>query len=187
MSRKKFEDILLDIENPEIHFAGGSVVGFALSITNALIIYISNLTIGKKKYECVQNQVEAILKKAKELKKKSVEIIYEDKNILDKILFAYKRKEDDEEKYKKVLKGAVEFGMDVLKVSFDTYELSEKIEKVGNKMLASDFKICKYYSIASIKSAVENVKVNLNDMNDNEYKDSIEKQYNVLLQKIDLL
>ena len=48
---EKIRPILDDLENPEIELAGGSAVGMVLSITDSLISYICNLTIGKKKYE----------------------------------------------------------------------------------------------------------------------------------------
>ncbi len=180
------KDILLDIENREIHLAGGSTVGMVLSIVNSLIIYISNLTIGKKKYEDVQNQIKDILNDAEEIKRKSMNVIDKDNVILEQILYAYKTKKDDEEKYQNVLKEAVDFCMDVVNIALDTFKLSEQIRKIGNRMLESDFRICKYYAIASVKSAVENVRINLSGINDCEYKKQIEDKYNTILQEIDL-
>ena len=48
---EKMLPILEDLENPDIELAGGSTVGMILSITDSLLIYICNKTIGKKKYE----------------------------------------------------------------------------------------------------------------------------------------
>lgn len=186
MYGEKIEDILLDIERTEVHLAGGSTVGIVLSIVNSLIIYIANLTIEKKKYEEVRSQVESILKEAEEIKRKSIAVIDKDKIILDKILLAYKIKKDYETKYQNVLKEAVNFCMDVLNIAFETYNLSKKINEVGNKLLESDFKICKYYAYASVKSAVENVKVNLYEIKDKDYKDLTEKKYKQILQEIEL-
>ena len=51
MYYEKLIPILSDLENKEIEIAGGSVVGMNLATINSLIKYISNLTLGKKKYE----------------------------------------------------------------------------------------------------------------------------------------
>lgn len=187
MYSEKIEDILLDLENNKIHLAGGSTVGMVLAIVNSLIIYISNLTIGKKKYEDVQIQVKEILKEAQKIKRKSMDVIDRDNLILEQILFAYKIKKDNKQKFQNILKEAVDFGMNVLKIAFSTYMLSEKISKVGNKMLESDFRICKYYAIASVKSALENVKINLSEVNDIQYKKMVEENYKAIIHEIDVL
>ena len=160
MYNEKLKPILADLENKEVEIAGGSVVGMVLSI-NSLIIYISNLTLGKKKYEDVKYIIKEILIEAEGLKIKSLQAIDKDKKILEEILIAYKLRKQDEQKYQEVCKNAVEFCMDVLNIAKNTLELTEKIAKYGNKMLSSDFEICKYYSIASIKSAIVNVEIRL--------------------------
>lgn len=183
MHSQKIKDILIDIEDSSIHIAGGSVIGMVLSIIDSLICYISNLTIGKKKYENVEKQVKEILKKAYYLKKQSLEVIDNDKLILEKILDAYKNRKEDEDKYQEVLKEAVEFGNEVLNISLKTLSLTNSISEVGNKMLESDFKICMYYAIASIMSSIENIKINLRDINDGEYKKSVEEKCNIIVKK----
>ena len=51
-------------------------------------------------------------------------------------------------------------------------------------MLASDFKICKYYSIASVQSAMENVYINLKSIEDEEYTKQIEDECKDILEEI---
>jgi formiminotetrahydrofolate cyclodeaminase len=182
MYKEKIELILNDIENKEVEIAGGSVVGIVLSTVNSLIKYISNLTLGKKKYEEVQYKIEEILKEADQLKRDSMEVVDKDKEILEEILKAYKVRKENEMQYEEVCKESVEFCMRVVELAFKTLKLSDEISKVGNKMLASDFKICKYYSFASIQSAIVNVDINLGAINDNTYKESIIIKYNEILE-----
>lgn len=184
MYNEKLKPILADLENKEVEIAGGSVVGMVLSTVNSLIIYISNLTLGKKKYEDVQDKIKEILIEAEDLKIKSLKAIDKDKKILEEILIAYKIRKQNEQKYQEVCKNAVEFCMDVLNIAKKTLNLTEKITKYGNKMLSSDFEICRYYSIASIKSAIVNVEVNLNQIEDEQYKANIQKIYNSILKGI---
>lgn len=183
MYGEKIEEILLNLEDSKIHLAGGSAVGVVLSVVNALIKYIANLSLGKKKYENVQDKIEEILKEAEELKQKSIRAIDEDKEILEKILNAYKIRKENEKQYQEVLKEAVTFCMEVVSIAYDTLILSDRISKVGNKMLESDFKICKYYAIASVQSAIENVKVNVKEIENIEYKLLVEKKCNETLEE----
>ena len=173
---EKMNPILNDLENKEIEIAGGSVVGMVLSTINSLIKYIANLTIDKKNYEDVQDKVKVILKKAENLKQNSLQAIDKDKEILEEILNAYKIRKENAEKYVQVCKQAVEFCMNVVNIANETLKLSDEISKVGNKMLSSDFKICKYYSIASIQSAMENVYINLKSVEDEQYVNKIEEE-----------
>ena len=184
MYHEKLEPILNDLENKDTEIAGGSVVGMVVSTINSLIKYIANLTIDKKNYENVQDKVKEILNMAEELRKNSLQAIDKDKEVLEKILDAYKTRKDNAEKYEQVCREAVEFCMNVVYLSNDTLKLSDEISKVGNKMLASDFKICKYYSIASIQSAMENVYINLKSINDENYANKIEKECKKILQEI---
>ena len=86
------EEILNKIENKDIEYAGGSVVGVVLSTINALIIYISSLTINKKNYENVQDDIKKIIVEAKNLQRESKKAIDEDSAILKKLLSSYKKK-----------------------------------------------------------------------------------------------
>ena len=158
MYNEKIVPILNDLENKEIELAGGSVVGMVLSITNSLINYICNLTVGKKRYENVQEEVLKIKEEANLLKKETLKVIDKDKEVLEKILDAYKLRKEKPEELENASKEGVKFCI---------------IEKVGNKMLASDFKICEYYAEASVKASIVNVEVNLKSINDKEFVEEI--------------
>lgn len=187
MYSEKLEKILVDLENSKIHLAGGSAVGMVLSIVNSLIKYASNLSLGKKKYENIQEQIEEIIKKADALKANSMKVIDEDKEILEEILKAYKTKQDDEKKYELICKKSTDFCMDVVLLSYESLKLSDQISKIGNNLLESDFKICKYYSEASIKAAIENVKINAKEVRDKQYISQTKKMCDDILEKAKLL
>lgn len=182
MYNDKMKPILEDLENKDIDIAGGSVVGMVLSTINSLITYIANLTVGKKNYEDVQDKIKDILEKAQDLKNKSLDAIDEDKMILEEILQAYKIKNENEEKYQEVCRKSTDFCMYVVDIASKTLKLSEDISRFGNRMLASDFKICKYYALASVWSSIENVYINVKYVKDEEYKNSIEEKCKAILQ-----
>ena len=175
---EKLKPLLNDIENKEIELAGGSTVGMVLSITNSLIDYICNLTIGKKKYEDVQDEVLVIKKETENLRNETLEIIDKDKEVLEKILTSYKVRRENANQFEKANREAVEFCVKVTQKAVETLKLVERISKVGNRMLESDFKICKIYAFASIEASIVNVECNLNFVSDEEFKKKIRNTYN---------
>ena len=174
---EKMIPILEDLENPEIELAGGSAVGMVLSTTNALIGYICNLTIGKKNYENVQDEVIKIKEEANTLKTKALNVIDEDSKVLNKVLKAYKIRKDEPEKLEEASKDSVLFCNEVMEDSLKTLKLVNRLEKVGNRMLASDFKICKKYALSSVESSIVNIDINLKYVQDKEFKEKIKNNY----------
>ena len=174
---EKLKPILEDLENPEIELAGGSAVGMILSTTNSLIGYICNLTIGKKNYETVQDEIIKIKKEANDLKERSLRVIDEDRQVLDKVLKAYKIRKEEPEKLEQASKESVLFCNEVMEDALKTLKLANEVEKVGNKMLASDFKICKNYAFSSVESSIVNIDINLKYVKDEEFKNKIVENY----------
>ncbi len=181
---EKLKPILEDLESPEIELAGGSTVGMILSITNSLIVYICNLTIGKKKYEDVQDEVIRIKNEAAKIKETALKVIDEDREVLDKILKAYKVRKTNPNELEEASKAGVLFCKDVMDKAIQTVELSERIAKVGNKMLASDFEISKKYAMSSVEASVVNIEINLKFVNDENFIKKIREDYTNKIKQI---
>ena len=185
MYYEKLLPILSDLENKDVEIAGGSVVNMILSITNALIDYICNLTKDKKNYENVREEVIKIKKESEELRKKSLEAIDQDEIILNEILEAYKKRKQEPEKLEEACKKSAEFCMSVTENAFNTLKLAKKISKVGNRMLSSDFKICIMYAYTSIQASIENVKINVNSVKDGGYIKEMIAKYELIKKEAD--
>jgi len=171
------ESFLSDLANKEVEMGGGSLIGLNLASVCALIEYIANLTLGKKKYMLVQDEVKVILEEAKRLKEDSLEIIDKDKEILEEILLTYKLKEEAKDKYDKTLINAVDFSFDVLNKSVEVLKLALKISKIGNLMLVSDFEICANTSYNAAENSVTNIKINLLNLEDENYIEKCKNRY----------
>lgn len=174
---EKLKPILNDLENPKIEIAGGSTVGMVLSITNSLICYICNLTIGKKKYENVQEEVLKIKEEAEGLKENALYIIDEDRNVLDKILKAYKTRKENPEELEEASKASVIFCKEVMDNAFKTLKLSKRIALVGNRMLSSDFEISKKYAFSSVEASIVNIEINLKSVSDKDFVKKVREDY----------
>ena len=186
MYSEKIKQILEDIENKEIDVAGGSAVGIILSTVNSLIKYIANLTVGKKKYEDVQEKIKEIIDESEKLKKQALDSIDKDVLVLENLLNTYKKRNENKKEYQEACIQATEFSLEVIKIAYKTLELSNEISKVGNKMLASDFNICKYFSKASIEAAKENYFINFNSIENEETKQSVNEKYLEILNRYEV-
>jgi formiminotetrahydrofolate cyclodeaminase len=160
---------------------GGSAAALAGSMTAAVVSFISNLTIGKKKYEDVEDEAKEILAEAEELRQELVNMVDEDSKILEEILATYKK--GDKEELLAVSKKAVEFSMDMTRKCVDIMDLSLHISKIGNRMLASDFEVAAFIGDAAVNSAIANVKINLKSIKDEDYVERIEDDYSQLRKK----
>lgn len=183
MYYEKLMPILSDLESKDTEIAGGSVVSMVLSIVDALIDYICNLTKDKKNYENVREEVLKIKQESEDLRRKSLEAIDQDEKILKEILAAYKKRKEEPEKLEEVSKKSAEFCIEVTENALNTLKLAKRISQVGNRMLSSDFKICTMYAYTSVEAGIENVKINIGSIKDEIYKNTLTEKYKKLYEE----
>jgi formiminotetrahydrofolate cyclodeaminase len=173
--QKTIEEFLDDLSSSNSIPGGGSAAALSGALNAAVISFIANLTIGKKKYEQVEAEAKEILAESEELKKEMLLMIDQDSKILSDILDSYKA--GDQDRVKTVCQDAVEFSMDMTKKAVRLMRLSLEISEIGNRMLASDFEVAAYIGDAAVGSAIANVKINLKSLDNEEYKENIKKEY----------
>ena len=178
--QKTIEEFLDDLSSSNSIPGGGSAAALSGALNAAVISFIANLTIGKKKYEEVEAEAKEILAESEELKKEMLVMIDQDSKILSDILDSYKA--GDQDRVKNVCHDAVEFSMDMTKKAVRLMRLSLEISEIGNQMLASDFEVAAYIGDAAVGSAIANVKINLKSLENEEYKENISKSTTLVLQ-----
>ena len=184
MYYEKLMPILADLESKDVEVAGGSVVPMVLSIINALIDYICNLTKDKKNYQNVREEVLKIKEECEELRRNTLKAIDQDEKILKEILDAYKKRNNEEpEKLEEVSKKSAEFCIEVTENALNTLKLAKRISEIGNRMLSSDFKICMLYAFTSVEAGIENVKINVDSVKDEAYKNTLTEKYKKLYEE----
>ena len=183
MYYEKLMPILADLESKDVEVAGGSVVPMVLSIINALIDYICNLTKDKKNYQNVREEVLKIKEECEELRRNTLKAIDQDEKILKEILDAYKKRNEEPEKLEEVSKKSAEFCIEVTENALNTLKLAKRISEIGNRMLSSDFKICMLYAFTSVEAGIENVKINVDSVKDEAYKNTLTEKYKKLYEE----
>jgi len=184
---KNIKEFLDELSSSSPAPGGGSVAALSGALGAALVSMICHLTIGKKGYENVSDEMNEILKKSNALKEKFVLLIDEDTNAFNKVMAAYKMpKETDEEKEKKrnaiqdSLKNAANVPLDVMKQCVNVLSLTKIISEKGNKNAVSDAGVAALMSLAGLNSAALNVEINLSGIKDEKFVSEMKNEVKTL-------
>jgi len=169
---------------------GGSTAALCGALSAALSSMVSNLTVGKKGYEGVQKKVKKIAEAAQTLKDNFLRDVDLDTMAFNKVMEAFKmpKKTDDqkeerifaiEEAYKEAT--LVPFG--VIKKSVKALKLAKEVAQKGNKNSISDAGVSGLTALAAAEGAYYNVKINLPDIRDKEFRLKIKQQASSLRKK----
>lgn len=171
---------------------GGSVSALVGSIGGALTNMVSKLTVGKKAYEGLSEEIKSqILVNSKEIEKLVEElsnIVDEDTKAFDKVMDAFKMpKETDEQKqarsravqegYKIALEVPLRCATKCLRI----LELQEVFANYGNANAITDVGVGILLAYSGMEGALFNVTINLGSIKDEEFKKENEAKVSNLL------
>jgi len=168
------------LESSEPVPGGGSVAALSSALASALSGMVANLTVGKKNYEEVSDQMTAVAAKMAEHKQAFVDLIDKDANSFDSVMKAYKLpNETDEEKSNRsqLIQDGMKYAASVpLEVAEKTAVLFDDIAflvKSGNANAQTDALVAAMMARTAILSALYNVKINLGSIKDEAYVDAM--------------
>lgn len=155
---------------------GGSVAALAGALGAALTSMVCNLTIGKKKYLSVEEEMKKILKDAEDLRAQFTTLIDKDTDAFNKVMEAFGLpKENDAQKALRsaaitaATKEATMVPLEVMKHCIDGLALAQKVAASGNKNSVSDAGVSALMLHAGCEAAALNVRINLNGLSDSDF------------------
>jgi len=167
---------------------GGGAAAVCGAIGAALVSMVANLTIGKKNYEAVTEEVKSINAKAEALRVELTEAIEEDVVAFNAVMSAYGLpRASDEEKAKRTdaiqaaLKEATITPLRAVKSCFEVIQLAEVIAEKGNLNVISDAGVAVLAAHAGLRSAALNVFINAKAIKDRDFAEKQIAEVNVLL------
>lgn len=181
VSDKSISDFLKELGSKKSTPGGGSAAALAGAVAASLVCFISKLTIGKKKYAEVEATVQKILAEAERLLKDLERMVDEDSLMLEGILACYRSGNNDA--IGDICKKAVYFSMDMAQKCVEIMVLALAISRIGNRMLKSDFEVAAFIGDAAVNSSISNVKINLQNVKDEEFSSHIAQNYTKLIEK----
>ena len=171
----------LSIDSPAP--GGGSTAALCGALSASLSSMVSNLTVGKKEYKNVQKDVKEIAVKAQSLKDEFLRAVDLDTIAFNKLMEAYRlpkkteeQKEERAQAVEKALKEATLVPFGVLEKSIKALDLAREIALKGNKNSLSDAGVAGLTAQAAAEGGYYNIKINLPNLQDNEFKSKIKKQ-----------
>ena len=149
---------------------GGSVAASAGALGAALSAMVCRLTVGKKQYADVRDELSEVRDKADVLRAELTTLINTDKEAFDKVMEAMKSGGDDkDEMLEKANKGAAEVPLTVMAKSLEVLKLAKPVAEKGNVNSVSDAGVAGLMALAAVEGAFYNVKINLGGISDDAF------------------
>ena len=162
---------------------GGGAAALVGAIGTALGNMVGSLTVGKKKYADVEEEMKAAAEPMKAVCAQLLDDIKRDSESFDQYMQALTLpKETEEEKEARTeamqngLKAAVEVPLSVAKAACGILPYAETMVVKGNRTAVTDALVATMMARTAVLGAGFNVKINLESIKDQEYVDRIGKE-----------
>ena len=169
---------------------GGGASALVGAVGTALGNMVGSLTVGKKKYADVEDEMWELKAKCDQLQKDFLRLIERDAEVFEPLSKAYGMpKETEEEKAEKarvmeiVLKDACSVPMEIMEKCCEAIELIVEFGAKGSKLAISDAGVGAAFCKAALQGASLNVYINTKSMADREYAEELNKKADAMLEK----
>lgn len=145
---------------------GGTVSAFTGALAAALVMMVCNLTIGKKRYKNAEAYMCDLRNKAEAAREELMNLAVQDACAFEAVMTS----RSDPEKYQDALKQATEVPYQVAQSCVEVMKMAGEAFLYGNKNASSDALVAMELSRAAIRGAIANVRINLNEITDLQFK-----------------
>jgi glutamate formiminotransferase / formiminotetrahydrofolate cyclodeaminase len=170
-SGKRHIDFLDALADGTAAPGGGSAAAYSGAAAAALVCMVARLTIGKKKYADAENQMQAILTEAEELRSILTQAIQRDAEAFEAVMEAFKlpkeTSEDQAKRAKAIQEATFKASLEpagVARQAVRVLELVYQVVSAGNINAITDAGAGAYLAVASLRGAGLNVRTNLKSL-----------------------
>ena len=154
---------------------GGGASALVGAVGTALGNMVGSLTVGKKKYADVEEEMYELKAKCDQLQKDFLRLIERDAEVFEPLSKAYgmpKETEEEQAEKEKVmeaaLKNAAEAPLCIMKTIVDTMEMIRVLGEKGSRLAVSDAGVAILFAQAALEGASLNIFINTKMMKDQE-------------------
>lgn len=190
MKDLSIEQFLDDLFSKKPIPGGGGASALVAAVGIALGGMVGNLTLGKKKYADVQDEIEEILKAAEKLQHELEDLIQKDAENFEPLAKAYglPKSTPEEKAYKeKVLEEALyqacQVPLEIMRKCVESIDLHARLEKIGNKLAISDVGVGVVFLKAALEGASLNVFINTKMMKNDAVRTKINEEAYQLIEE----
>ena len=180
---KEFVDVLAS-KAPVPGGGGGSALVGALGV--ALANMVGALTVGKKKYAEVEDDVIKLMEESDALQNELLLLVDADAEAFEPLSKAYGIPKDDparEKVMEEALRIATTTPMDIMRACARSIDIIAELAEKGSEMAISDAGVGAAFARAAIVGASFNVYINTKSMTDREYAAKINAEAGAILDK----
>jgi len=152
----------------------------------ALGTMVGSLTVGKKKYAEVEEEIKEIMVKAEDIQKELLHLVDLDAVNFEPLANAYSIPKDDPNRdavMEEALRTACAVPMDIMRISAKAIELQRTFADKGSVVAISDAGVGVVACKAALQGASLNVFINAKAMKDSNYASSLEAEADAILNK----
>jgi formiminotetrahydrofolate cyclodeaminase len=175
-NKKTLEAFLDELASSSPAPGGGSVAALAGALGAALTSMVCNLTIGKKKYAGVEDEMKKILAQVEDLRAKFTALVDKDTQAFNKVMEALSLpKETEPQKalrsvaITEATKEATLVPLEVMRHCVEALALAQQAAASGNVNSVSDAGVSSVMLRAAAEGAALNVRINLKNLHDAEF------------------
>jgi glutamate formiminotransferase/formiminotetrahydrofolate cyclodeaminase len=179
----KTADLIHEVSRETPAPGGGSIAALAGSLGAALASMVSNLTIGKKGYENVWDELTQLAEKAQEIKDKLIRAVDDDTNAFNAYMTAKRlpqnTKEEIEERERAIqdgLKQAVMVPLNTAELSLEALITAKRVVEIGNRNSATDAGVGAQIAFTGVRGGIYNVLINLAQITDKKFIQDMKKK-----------
>lgn len=190
MLEKRTTEFLDELSSAQPVPGGGGASAAVGAFASALGMMVANLTVGKKRYADVEEDVKDARSRLEELRDELVVLTDKDAEAFEPLSKAYglpKETEQQKAKKEKILEQALYEAsivpMDIMKTILKVMRLLKEMGEKGSKIAISDVGVGILFAQAALEGASLNVFINTNLMKNRERAEELNRQADDMIQE----
>lgn len=186
-SCEKFVEVLAS-KAPTPGGGGASALTGAIGV--ALGNMVGSLTVGKKKYAEVEEEIKSMMQTSDQLQAELLELVQKDAESFEPLAAAYRLPKDTEEQkaekdrvMEQATKDACTVPFEIMEKCAQGIELCGQFAEKGSVMATSDAGAGAIFCKAALQAASLNIYINTKSLKDREYAEQMNQKSDALLEK----
>lgn len=152
---------------------GGGASAYCGALASALASMVGNLTLGKKKYAAVEEEITAVMAQLSDKRAALLDLIDQDARAFEPLAQTYRMPsttpEEQQVKHtaqQAALIEAIEVPLAIMRTCADVLDLTDVMAKKGSRLAVSDAGVAAVFARAAIEGASLNVFINVASLED---------------------
>lgn len=169
---------------------GGGAAAFGGAVGMALSNMVGNLTVGKKKYADVEDEVKELLEQGMKIQAELLELVEKDAEVFEPLSKAYglpagteEEKQIKAETLERESINACSVPMEIMRKAFEGIKVHKRMGEIGSRLVISDVGCGVVFLKSALIAGKLNVVINLNTIKNEEFVNQAKEEMNRLVEE----